>query len=186
MIWWFDCYGQDSDQTYYVFSIMARPFVWTLLEDSCETLCGLRHLSVDFRLDGFGRLFGNTTLDNLHQLLDLCIFLTELIDDSMWTVPAAKSGIVASFLVPILFSICSRCFRVFNQNIELLNLFEHVVVIVGQVLSLFASLLLEATIQGITLCWYHWVIALADFIHSFFIDVLWSVFSIVNFLVCLV
>ena len=189
MLWWFDdliVKVRDSDQTQWVLlSIMARSFVRNLLEDRCETLCGLRHLSVYFRLDGFRRLFGDATLDNLHQLLDLSVFLTELIDDGMWTVPAAKSGIVASFLVPIFFPICIRCVRVFNQNVELLDLLQHVVIVIGQVLGLFASFLLEAMIQDITLRRFHWVIALADFVNPLFIEVLWSVFVVIIILVCL-
>ena len=146
MIWWLDFEGQDSDQTYYIISVMARSFVRTLLEDSCETFGGLRHLNVNFCLDRFSRLFRDATLDNLHQLLDLCIFLSELIGDGMWTVPAAKPSVVASLLVPILFTICGRCFRVFNQNIELLNLLQHMVIVIRQVLGLFPSLLLKAIV----------------------------------------
>ena len=185
MIWWFDCDSWDSDQTQLVYSIMAWSFVWTLLEDHCETLCSLRHLSVYFRLDGFCCLFGDTTLDNLHQLLDLSVFLTELIVDGMWTVPAAKSGIVAGFLVPIFFPICIGCVGVLNKNVELLDLLQHMVIVIGQVLGLFASLLLEAMIQDITLRRFHWVIALADFVKLLFIEVLWSVFVVIIILVCL-
>ena len=114
-----------------MFSHVAWSLAWNLLEDRSQTFGCLGHLSVYLRLYGFGCLLGNATLDDHHQLLDLCIFLAELIDDGMRTVPAAESSVVAGFLVPILLSICSRCLWVLNQNIELLNLIQYMVIVVG-------------------------------------------------------
>ena len=99
----------------------------------------------------------------------------------MRAVTTTESCIVASFLVAILLAIRGRRLGVANQNVELFDLVEDVLVVVGQVLGFFASLLLEAIIKDIALSRVNRVIALADLIDlmvALHVEVFRSVFAV--------
>ena len=154
---------------------MAGSLTRSLLEDCGETLGRFGHLCVHFSLYGLDCLSGDAALDDLHQLLDLCFLLAELLDDCVRAVTASESCIVASFLVAILLSIHGGRLRVTNQNVELFDLVEDVLVVIGQVLSFLASLLLETIIKDIALGRVNRVVALladlVDLIDALHIEV---------------